>query len=255
MISWHALYEQLQSNPELVEEELALDNIAVNSEVDWSRQNERKDSQREQEALRKLQAKLGNAGMQKLIILQEKAKVKIPVKMNSPPAPVTEQQGHQVSVVDQAQQSANESVELTTERAVDKTAAKTPPEVADLVEGSSVERADAGDTCADTRKLQEGDLQRFISRLPNPPVVLWHQVSDLYGLLDGARQMRLLKGVVKIVRAAPRPDQESFFTGVSRLPSSVSKSAFVSILLQQLRAVLASLQVETEVEPPPAQET
>jgi len=287
VISWHLLYEHLQNNPGLLEEENALDNMAVSSEIDLPRQGENRDQQQEQQSLRKLQARLGNAGLQKLINMQANNKAKTPARNNSPSvaqpalfaekdrsssppastmqsqgnlssAPQSEmplaKQGEEVNVSENTQKSASDSVEQVNENAHVETATAAQPEVDEQLKQAIVVNIKTEQATTDTRKLQEKNLLLFISSLPTPSPSLWQQISDLFLLLDDARQQHLMETIVKFVRTASRPVQALFFSRVEQLPASIRKQFFVSILLQQLIAVFASLQVEPEEEPPPPEE-
>ncbi|MDX2477869.1 MAG: hypothetical protein QNL05_10960 [Gammaproteobacteria bacterium] len=287
MISWHLLYEHLQNNPELLEEEHALDNMAVSSEIDLPQQGENRDRQQEQQALRKLQARLGNAGLQKLINMQSNNKAGTPARKNSQtvakPEPLAEKdssssppastmqspenvsaapqavmplakQGEAMNAAENAQQSASDSVEQANEKAPVETATAAQPEVDDQLRQAMDVNIKTEQATTDERKLQEKNLLLFISRLPTPSASLWQQISDLFLLLDYNRQQHLLGAIVSFIRTASRPVQALFFSGVEQLPASLRKQFFVSILLQQLIAVFASLQVEPEAEPPPPEE-
>lgn len=283
MISWHLLYEHLQNNPELLEEENALDNMAVSSEINLPRQGENVDQQQEQQALRKLQARLGNAGMQKLIRMQANKKVKAPARKNSQPVTQPElvaeknssasnmqsqknvstspqtnmpmaNQSEAVNEAVNTQQSASDSVEQTNEKAPVETVTASLPEVDEQLRQGMDANMKTDQATTDERKLQEKNLLLFISSLPAPSVSLWQQISDLFLLLDDTRQQHLLGAIVGFIRTASRPVQTLFFNGVEQLPASLRKQFFVSLLLQQLNAVFASLQLEPEVEPPPVEE-
>lgn len=159
-------------------------------------------------------------------------------------------QAEAVNATENTQQSASESADQANAKASAKTTTAAQPEVDEQIKQAMVVNLKTEQATTNGRKLQEKSLLLFISRLPTPSASLWQQVSDLFLLLDDTRQQHLLGSIVSFIRSASRPVQALFFSGVEQLPASLRKQFFVGILLQQLYAVVASLQVEPELPPP-----
>lgn len=264
--SWHLLFEQLQRNPERLEEAPEPDPGAeepVSQEILDPRD-------RELLAIRRLQRQLGNRGLQRLIDehgerLSRRARIRsATAQQASEPAP--ESPGQAITRIRQ-DDGAGSAMQLaeeipTAEAAPEEQSLLNAADATETETAASEANRDAArnngaledkaDILVDPAHRLASLLPIFIVALPQPALDVWQALSEIYPRLESAKQVRLVDTLAARVRSLPPAARHRFVLLMRELPAAIAKAGLAPALLARL---LRHGEAATAPEAPPAPET
>lgn len=273
---WHTLAEQLQRHPDLLEDELQGEVAAMSAQAEVQ-----STPAKEQEVLKRLQAQLGNHGLQQLLSGTTGPSSGSSTQDNSA-ARATENDQQKTTSADAAKTSEPAIEAQVVERPagdktvsegappVEKTSIATAPtateqfgsEQAGAAQGVREQRvADLAlqkkiapePVAVDTRKQMQNLLHRILSRLPalDGPVIT--QFAVLFDQQSPAIKTKIIDTLVARSLALPQPAREKFMTAIRKLTGAVAHSALISSLRVRLLAVAPPTPAPV-IEPEPPEE-
>lgn len=244
---WYALTEQLQQHPDLLDDELQADVAAMSAlgEVQSS-------PTKEQDLLKRLQAQLGNHGLQQLLsgtTANEQLQT-----MPATTAETTLNVAREVAA-QKSEQSAAEIEPVTALEApvaekpvVEKPGGEHPIMVEPPVINEMLEQKAAGPALknpiapepvnVDSRKQMQNLLRQTLSRLPALDGSVITQLAALYDQQSSAIQADIIDTLVARSRALPEPARDKLVAAIRTLSGAVAGSALISSLLARLLAVV-----------------
>jgi len=248
--SWHLLYEQLQANPQMLEEETTEELLALSSQSELPVTNEEKNAQKENIAIKQLQHILGNAGFQKLVAQRRNFMVSNSANEKpekKPQIPLHEQPEMLAEVAPRPDNLSPVDSSAPVQQLENNTGEK---EAALSTSVSSThEKSNEGNNLmsADPVQLMRTLLQQFTAFLPEPSLPVWKALADLYELLSANEQANTVSFITMQFQLLTVDQQKIFVALLLSLPAGTGKSAFVAALSNKLFSLVSAA---AETSPP-----
>lgn len=256
---WHALAEQLQQHPDLLEEELQGEVAAMSAQAEAQ-----SSAEKELDVLRRLQAQLGNHGLQKLLSGAPGPARKSP-EQQSKETPIESGVAQPELLAQAAPELETEAREepMVEEPAVTEEPVAEAAPVADMQEllpdGVVAEVVEPAAELApepvvvDTRRQLEGLLRHVLTRLPHLDVPTLTELAALFDQQSPSLRAKIVATLVARSQGLPEAEQQQFLAAIRKLSGVVARSKLIAALLARLLAVAPPPPVPV-VEPEPPEE-